>query len=94
MVIELIYNNSQFVICPVCKTTGSLQRSHAKNMFEQIVRKITLFKLYRCKECGWRGFKITVSFSRKFFQRILFYVLLMLIAALIARYFIINYALN
>ena len=92
--IELLYNNSHFGECPACKTIGSLQRSHAKNMFEQIIRKITIFKPYRCKECGWRGFKITVSFSRKFFRRILFYVLLMIFTALVARYFIVNYALN
>jgi hypothetical protein len=89
-----LYVNSQFGACPACKTTGVLQRSHAKNMLEQIIRKITLFKPYRCKECGWRGFKFTISFSKNFFHRILYYVLLMLIAALIARYFIINYALD
>jgi len=91
---RVLYSNSQYGVCPACKTTGYLQRSHAKNMFEQIVRKITLFKPYRCKECGWRGFKFTVTFSRHFFKRVLFYLMIMFIAALIARYFIINYALT
>ena len=91
---SLFYRNSQFGTCPACKATGVLQRSHTKNMFEQIIRKVTLFKPYRCKECGWRGFKFTISFSKKIFKRIVYYIFLMLIAAFIVTYFITNYALN
>ena len=90
----MLYSNSQYGVCPACKTIGSLKRSHSKNMFEQVIRKLTLFKPYRCKECGWRGLKFGVAFSKKFYKRMFYYVLLMVMAGLIARYFIVNYALN
>lgn len=88
----LFYRNPQFSKCPSCKSIGTLHRSRARNTWEQIVRKITFIKIYRCKECGWRGYRSTLIFTKKSLKTLLLYVFLMLITAYLAQYFIIKYA--
>ncbi|MFA5804454.1 MAG: hypothetical protein WC879_07400 [Melioribacteraceae bacterium] len=90
----LVHMNPQFGKCPQCKSVGTLHRSRAKSMFEQIVRRITFFKTYRCKECGWRGFRSTLIFTRKSVRHIIIYTIIIIITALLARYLILNFALT
>lgn len=82
----LIYRNPQFGICPKCKTVSTLHRSRSRNMFEQVVRKTTFLKTYRCKECGWRGFRSTVILTRKSLKTIFIYLVLMFATAYFALY--------
>jgi len=89
-----IYRNPQLSRCPSCTALATLHRSRARNMWEQIVRKTTFYKTYRCKECGWRGFRSTITFTRKSLKAIIIYASLILLTAWLARYFILNYALN
>ena len=41
------------MLCPECE--GSIHRSHARGFKENLVRSLTSYKAYRCRECGWRG---------------------------------------
>ncbi len=90
----LIHTNPKFGRCPQCKSVGTLHRSRTKNMYEQIIRRTTFLKTYRCKECGWRGFRSTLTFTRKSIRHIIIYIIIIIITALLARYLILNYALN
>ena len=90
----LIHWNPQFGKCPNCKSIGTLHRSRTKNMFEQIIRRISFFKTYRCKECGWRGFRSTLIFTRKSIRQVFIYLIIIIITAIIARYLIVNFALK
>jgi FlaA1/EpsC-like NDP-sugar epimerase len=40
--------------CPQCKG-GRVHRSKARSMFERLQREFKDERLYRCDECGWRG---------------------------------------
>ncbi len=90
----LISRNPQFGKCPGCKKTGTLHRSRSRNMYEQIIRKIGFLKTYRCKECGWRGVRSRLILTKKSLKSIVFYALIILATAFLARYFILNYGLN
>ncbi|MCX7875826.1 MAG: hypothetical protein N2321_06615 [Melioribacteraceae bacterium] len=90
----LFYRNPQFSKCPSCKSIGTLHRSRARNMWEQIVRKTSFIKTYRCKECGWRGFRSTLIFTKKSLKTIIVYIVLMALTAYLAQYFILHYAMN
>ncbi len=90
----LINRNPQFSRCPECNKVGSLHRSRSRNMFEQIIRHTTFLKTYRCKECGWRGFRSTVVIKKKSVRSLASYFVLILITAFIARYLILNFALK
>ena len=90
----LYHRNPQFSRCPGCNSVGTLHRSRSKNMFEQIVRRTTFLKTYRCKECGWRGFRSTIILTKKSFRSIFIYFILILLTAYLAKYLILNYGLN
>jgi FlaA1/EpsC-like NDP-sugar epimerase len=40
--------------CPRCHT-GRAHRSHARTLAERIKKDFTFDRLYRCNDCGWRG---------------------------------------
>jgi hypothetical protein len=63
-------------------------------MYEQIIRRMTIFKTYRCKECGWRGFRSTVTLTKKSLRQLFIYLSIIVLTIILARYFILNYALN
>ena len=90
----LINRNPQFSRCPDCNKVGSLHRSRSRNMFEQIIRHTTFLKTYRCKECGWRGFRSTLVVTKKSIKALAIYFILIIITAYLARYFILHYALT
>jgi predicted RNA-binding Zn-ribbon protein involved in translation (DUF1610 family) len=69
--------------CPSCKSESTLRNSRARNNSEKIVRFISWFELYRCKKCGWRGWKANFVFEQRVIKKILFYILLMIIAAFV-----------
>lgn len=43
--------------CPHCGKFGTLHRSRSRNFYEKAVKFFLPFKIYRCSECGWRGFR-------------------------------------
>jgi hypothetical protein len=40
--------------CPSC-VAARVHRSHARNLRERMRRKRSAERLFRCEECGWRG---------------------------------------
>jgi hypothetical protein len=84
----LVRFNPQFGRCPKCKSIGHLRRSRSHNMWEQIVRKTTIMKLFRCQECGWRGFRSTLIITKKSFKTIFLYLILILVTVIVASFVI------
>jgi len=75
--------NSKKTICPSCKSESTLRNSRARNTKERIIKAITWFELYKCKKCGWRGWKVNIILEQRAIKKIIFYTLLMIIAAFI-----------
>jgi hypothetical protein len=48
--------------CPACKA-GRVHRSKARNMLERLQRDLKEERLYRCDECGWRGWLTPLVYS-------------------------------
>ena len=90
----LIHRNPQFGKCPACKKSGTIHRSRSRSVLEQIAQLTSIIKIYKCKECGWRGFRSTLVITKKSVQSIFAYLVLIIIAAFIVRYIILHYALN
>lgn len=72
--------------CPSCHSNGTVYRSHSRNRREKLIKKITFLKTYRCKKCGWRGFRSTATVSIKSVQTLLFYIGIVVIVVLIVRF--------
>jgi hypothetical protein len=41
-------------LCPQCKSTN-IHRSQSHSRFERPRKRFTTERLFRCHECGWRG---------------------------------------
>lgn len=48
--------------CPNCK--GMVRRSRARSFSERIWKELTSSRLYRCDECGWRGWLTPIEFGK------------------------------
>ncbi|MCC7093579.1 MAG: hypothetical protein HND39_13625 [Ignavibacteriota bacterium] len=48
-----------------------------------MIKYLTWYELYRCKKCGWRGWKANFILNKSMIRRIIFYFILMIIAAII-----------
>lgn len=66
-----IYND-----CPSCKASGSLLRSHTRNVKEKFISKFVFKKYYRCKQCGWRGSLRTIRITPASVLIVFLYILL------------------
>ncbi|CUS77634.1 hypothetical protein JGI7_01422 [Candidatus Kryptonium thompsonii] len=44
-------------VCPHCGKIGTLHRSRSRNFYERAVKFLLPYKIYRCSDCGWRGFR-------------------------------------
>jgi predicted RNA-binding Zn-ribbon protein involved in translation (DUF1610 family) len=77
--------NPVFEKCPSCFSTGTIYRSHSRNWKEKLVKRVTFLRMYKCKECGWRGYRSTAALTVKSLQTILFYIGIAIIIALIVR---------
>lgn len=89
-----INRNPYFSRCPECKKMGSLHRSRSRNMIEQIIRRITFYKTFRCKECGWRGYRSSVIITKRSFKNIVTYLILILVTAFLARFLLLRFVLT
>jgi predicted RNA-binding Zn-ribbon protein involved in translation (DUF1610 family) len=69
--------------CPSCKNESTFRNSRVRNTKEKIIKAITWFDLYRCKKCGWRGWKSNYKFNAQSLKKLLLYFLLMMIAAFV-----------
>lgn len=46
------------MICPNCGKAEKVHRSHSRGLFEKVFKTVTLYKVYRCHDCNWRGWLI------------------------------------
>jgi len=81
----LFKSDPVFQKCPDCKTVGSLRNSRSRSFIEVIAKKITFFKIYRCRQCGWRGYKSTIVFTFGSFKILLLYILIAVICGFAVR---------
>ena len=84
-----VQRDAAFTKCPDCKKSGFLRKSRSRSIFESIVKKITFFKVYRCRQCGWRGYRSTLVFSFESFKTLVIYIAIALVCAFAVK-FIIN----
>ncbi len=52
--------------CPHCGKFGTLHRSRSRTFYERAVKFFLPYKIYRCSECGWRGFRY-IGWTEKLF---------------------------
>lgn len=71
--------------CPDCKTVGSIRISRSRNLVESIIKRITFLRIYRCKQCGWRGYKSTHVFTYESFKTLMLYIAIALICGIAVR---------
>ncbi len=77
--------NPVFARCPSCAAAGTVYRSHSRNTKEKLIKRISFLKLYRCKQCGWRGYRSTITLTIQSFQALLIYIGIAIIIALVVR---------
>jgi FlaA1/EpsC-like NDP-sugar epimerase len=54
--------DSMYQFCPECKT-ARVHRSKGRSVVERVKREFTAERLFRCGECGWRGWLLPLVFS-------------------------------
>jgi len=69
--------------CPSCSSSGSMRKSRSRTFGEKIIKSITLFGLYRCKKCGWRGYRTKFVLTKKSIKNVFIYLILVLVSALV-----------
>lgn len=67
--------------CPDCNKPGTLKKSRSRNILEKIIKIISPLSTFRCKECGWRGYKSAYLFTSKSLQAIFIYLILFLVTS-------------
>jgi len=86
---KVIYRkNPLFDKCPACSAKASMRRSHARSAAEKVFNKLTFYKTYRCKGCGWRGYLPTLTISFNSLIGLLIYSILIIAASFITLFLI------
>ncbi|MBE2280265.1 MAG: hypothetical protein IAE91_07735 [Ignavibacteriaceae bacterium] len=70
----IIKRDAAFSKCPNCASHHTLKRSRARNFFENVIKNGTFYKIYRCNNCGWRGFLSTWILTKQSILNLLFYI--------------------
>ncbi len=93
--LKIIYSlNPVFKKCPSCGSAGTLHRSRSRNALEHLIKKLTFYKIYRCKSCGWRGYLSSFVITKRSFINLFIYIMLILGTVYIIRFTILRYVLN
>jgi len=77
------------MLCPQC--SGRTHRSHANSFYERLIKAWTSYNVYRCRECGWRGWlrnRKSSSMGRHTARTIIGLLVTLLITTLLALYLI------
>jgi predicted RNA-binding Zn-ribbon protein involved in translation (DUF1610 family) len=76
-------------VCPACG--WRVHHSHARGWREKLIRMVTSYKLYRCRECGWRGWLGRPNFiARKHRLRVILGLLVTLLLTLLLAYYLVE----
>lgn len=81
----IINKNPLFEKCPECGKYGTLHRSRTRNLWENILKATTIIRTYRCKQCGWRGYRSLITVTTRSFRVLLIYLFVILIVAYIVK---------
>ena len=73
-------------MCPDCHELGLLKRSRSRNFFETVVKYFTPLHIYRCKKCGWRGYRIGYVFKLSSVKAVFYYIILVGLTYLIVSF--------
>lgn len=81
---KVIYkSNPLYKPCPSCKGIGVLRKSHTRNFREKLIKNLTIFEIFRCNKCGWRGYLSNFRLTFKSIKIFILYVAVFLITAII-----------
>ena len=81
----LFLRDASYAKCPNCKNVDTLHKSRTRNLKENLIKATKLYKIYRCKTCGWRGYLAAIIITTKEVKSILQYLAIALLAGLIVR---------
>lgn len=81
----LFFRDPGYAKCPNCKSVNSLHRSRARSAKEKLIQATKLYKMYRCKGCGWRGALATIILTKKMLKLLFMYIIIALVSGLIIR---------
>jgi hypothetical protein len=71
---NIFIRNPIFQTCPSCGN-DALRSSHPRNWRERLVDNLTFYKIYRCRQCGWRHYLSTFNVSALSVKIILLYTI-------------------
>ncbi len=93
--LKIIYSiNPVFKKCPECGAPGTLHRSRARTFFEQMLKKVSFYNIYRCKNCGWRGYLSTLTITKSSITNLFIYTVLVLVSAFVIRFVLTKFLLK
>lgn len=69
--------------CPSCSEMSSLRISRARNSREKLILLIPFVEIYRCRKCGWRGWKFNLFLDQMYVKKSIVYIFLIIITAII-----------
>jgi len=83
---KILYSRDPgYAKCPNCHAVNSIHHSRVRNLKEKLINATKLYKMYRCKSCGWRGSMATIIVTKKSIKIFLMYIVIALISGLIIR---------
>ncbi len=83
----IYYKDPGFEKCPECGNI-TLHRSRSRNLFEKFLKRFTFFKIYRCRSCGWRGYRSTLTLTMGSFKDVFIILILLGITAILVLFVI------
>lgn len=75
--------NPLYEKCPSCSSLSTLRKSSARILRETIIKNFSFWGIYRCKKCGWRGYKSRFLLTTQSLKNGFIYIIIIAIAALI-----------
>ena len=75
--------NPLYERCPSCGEVNTIRKSRTRTFTERTIKKFTPWGLYRCKKCGWRGYRSKFVLTAQSLKNAVIYLFLVGIAALI-----------
>jgi predicted RNA-binding Zn-ribbon protein involved in translation (DUF1610 family) len=80
--------DATFSKCPSCTQFNTLRRSKTRSAIEGAIKNLTWFKVYRCTNCGWRGYKSTFILTIDGVKLIATYLIIALLTGFAVKYVI------
>jgi len=69
--------------CPSCAGENTLRKTRSRNSKEKLLQLVAFLNNYKCRKCGWRGWKINITIDAKAVKKIVVYLFLVVIAAFV-----------